>query len=148
MLKWTRLNGTEQPCRLLSDHCPLLKSQCLFIISHKSISKLLCEAVSISWMNESTIKHKMNICISKTSGRNALRTLKNTCDHWYDIVITKEGQHSKCFPQLPQWKFRYLASSWAFQHGYCFHSQLWLTCMYRVHLSANTLLRKSIKQYV
>lgn len=107
------------------------KSQCLFIISHVSLSEATGE--SLNWMNEITIKHKM--WIYKTSGRNALRTLNNTCDHWYDIVITKERQHSMCFLQLPQWKFRYLAISWEFQQGYCFHSQLWLTCMYRVHLT-------------
>lgn len=64
-----------------------------------------------------------------------------TRDHWYDIVITTERQHWMCLLQLPQWKFLYLASSWVFQHAYCFHSQLWLTCMYRVHLKANTLLK-------
>lgn len=31
----------------------------------------------------------------KTSRRNALRTLNNTCDHRYDIVITEE-KNTQC----------------------------------------------------
>lgn len=153
MLGQARLEVTEQPCRSLQGHrfetctrasvCSL-SATCPITMSW---SKTLCEAIvkSLSWKNE-TVKHKTDICIYKTSGRNALRTLNNTCDHWYDIVITKERQHWMCFLPLPQWKFQYLASAWAFQQ-----LLLWLSTMANMYvqsaLNSKYSAKKSIKRY-
>lgn len=71
-----------------------------------------------------------------------LRTLGNTCDHCYDIVITQATNTDGASCHFLNGNFSTLPVLERFSTACCFHPQLWLTCMYRAHLTANTLLKE------